>query len=46
MVESKLLGKEEKMATILVSVVVSIAAIIGLTSYYFAGADNKVEQAC
>lgn len=40
------MGKEEKMATILVSVVVSIAAIIGLTSYYFAGADNKVEQAC
>lgn len=34
------------MSTIITSIVVAIAALIGLTSYYFSGPDNKVEQAC
>lgn len=34
------------MSVILVSIVVTIATVIGLSSYYFSGADNKVEQAC
>lgn len=34
------------MSVIIVSVIVAIAATIGCLSYYIAGPDNKVEEAC
>jgi hypothetical protein len=37
---------EVKMSVIVMSVIVSIAAIIGCLSYYISGPDNKVEEVC
>lgn len=34
------------MSVIVVSVIVSIAAVVGCLSYYASGPDNKVEEAC
>lgn len=34
------------MSVIVVSVIVSIAAVVGCLSYYAAGPDNQVEEVC
>lgn len=34
------------MSTIIIAVIVSIVATIGCLSYFVAGPDNKVEEAC